>query len=127
MSDNNHEGSGLGTLASRLGRTALGALENRGELFAIELQEEKERLIQALVMAMGLVFLGLLGMLLLSATIIFIFPPEQRVYAAAGFTVLYLGGAGFAFFKLKSVMKHQPFAESLKQIRKDRTLLDVFE
>ena len=127
MSDNNHEGAGFGTLASRLGRTALGALENRGELLAIELQEEKERLIQTIIMAMGLLFLGLLGMLLLSATIIFIFPPEQRVYAAAGFTVLYLAGAVFTFFKLKSLMKHQPFAESLKQIRKDRTLFDVFE
>ena len=126
MSDNNEE-SGFGTLASRLGRTALGALENRGELLAVELQEEKARLIQALIVGMGLLFLGLLGMLLLSGTIIFMFAPENRVYVAAGFTVLYLAGAGFMFFKLKTLLKHQPFAESLKQIRKDRTLLDVFE
>jgi len=127
MSENNHETTGLGTLASRLGRTAMGVLENRGELFAVELQEEKTRMMQTLILAMGLLFLGLLGMLLLSATIIFLFPSEYRVFAAAGFTVLYLAGAVFAFLNLKSLLKQEPFAESLKQIRKDKTLLDVFE
>ena len=72
-------------------------------------------------------FLGLLGALLLTATIIFLFPQEFRVYVAAVFTILYLGGAGFAFFKLMALVKQEPFAESLKQLRKDRSLLDVFE
>jgi uncharacterized membrane protein YqjE len=127
MSDNNNEITGLGTLVNRLGRTALGALENRGELLAVEWQEEKGHLIELVVLAVALLFLGMLGMLALSATIIFLFPPEYRVYAAAGFTVLYLAGAVVVFFSMKSLLKHEPFSESLKQIRKDRTLLDVFE
>jgi len=127
MSDNNNETTGLGTLVNRLGRTALGALENRGELLAVEWQEEKSHLIQLVVLAVALLFLGMLGMLALSATIIFLFPPEYRVYAAAGFTVLYLAGGVAVFFGMKSLLKHEPFSESLKQIRKDRTLLDVFE
>jgi len=97
MSDNNNETTGLGTLINRLGRTAMGALENRGELLAIEWQEEKAHLIQLVVLAVSLLFLGMLGMLALSATIIFLFPPEYRIYAAAGFTVLYLAGAGLFF------------------------------
>jgi len=127
MSENNHEGAGLGTLVNRLGRTALGALENRGELLAIEWQEEKAHLIELVVLAVALLFLGMLGMLALSATIIFLFAPEYRIYAAAGFTLLYLAGAVAVFFSMKSLLKHEPFAESLKQIRKDKTLLDVFE
>jgi uncharacterized membrane protein YqjE len=126
MPDNN-ESTGLGTLVNRLGRTALGALENRGELLAVEWQEEKAHLIQLVVLAVALLFLAMLGMLALSATIIFLFPPEYRVYAAAGFTVLYLAAAVAVFFSMKSILKHEPFSESLKQIRKDRALLDVFE
>jgi len=127
MSENNHEGTGLGTLINRLGRTAIGALENRAELLTIEWQEEKAHLIRLVVLAVSLLFLGMLAMLALSATVIFLFPPEYRIYAAAGFTVLYLAGAVAVFFNMKSLLKHEPFAESLKQVRKDRTLLDVFE
>ena len=126
MSDNNHT-TGLGTLASKIGKTTLGALTNRGELLAVEWQQEKRRLTELLLLSVGMMFLGMMGALLLTATIIFLFPEESRIYVAAGFTILYLGGAGFAFFKLMALIKQEPFEESLKQLRKDRSLLDVFE
>jgi uncharacterized membrane protein YqjE len=126
MSENNHT-AGLGTLASRIGKTALGALTNRGELLAVEWQQEKGRLTALLLLAVGLMFLGMMGALLLTATIIFLFPEEYRIYVAAGFTILYLGGAGFALYKVLALVKLEPFAETLKQFRKDRSLLDVFE
>jgi len=126
MSENNHT-AGLGTLASRIGKTALGALTNRGELLAVEWQQEKGRLTALLLLAVGLMFLGMMGALLLTATIIFLFPEEYRIYVAAGFTILYLGGAGFALYKVLALVKQEPFAETLKQFRKDRSLLDVFE
>jgi uncharacterized membrane protein YqjE len=126
MSDNNHS-IGLGTIAGRIGKTALGALTNRGELLAVEWQEEKSRLTQLMVFAIGLMFLCMMAALLLTATIIFLFPEEYRVYVAAAFTILYLGCAGFVFFRLMTLVKQEPFAESLKQLRKDRGLLDVFE
>ena len=126
MSDNNHT-AGLGTLASRIGKTTLGALTNRGELLAVEWQQEKARLTELLILAIGLMFLGMLGALLLTATIIYLFHEEYRLYVAAGFTILYLGGAGFVFFKLRALVSEEPFSETLKQLRKDRSLLDVFE
>ena len=126
MSDNNHT-TGLGTLASKIGKTTLGALTNRGELLAVEWQQERARLTQLLILAVGLMFLGTMGALLLTATIIYLFHEEYRLYVAAGFTILYLGGAGFVFFKLRALVNEEPFAETLKQLRKDRSLLDVFE
>jgi len=126
MSDNNHT-TGLGTLASRIGRTTLGALTNRGELLAVEWQQEKARLTQLLILSVGLMFLGMMGALLLTATIIYLFHEEYRLYVAAGFTILYLGSAGFVFFKLRALVSEEPFSESLKQLRKDRSLLVVFE
>ena len=127
MAENDSDRPGLGTLGRRLGRTALGALENRGELLMVEWQQEKERLLQLIICAFGLMFLGMMGLLLLSATIIFLFREEYRLFVAAGFTVLYLGGAAFLFFSLKSLLKQEPIEETLTQFKKDRALLDVFE
>ena len=126
MSDTNHT-TGLGTLASRIGKTTLGALTNRGELLAVEWQQEKARLTQLLILSVGLMFLGMMRALLHTATIIYLFHEEYRLYVTAAFTILYLGGAGFVFFKLNTLVKEEPFAETLKQLRKDRSLLDVFE
>src|SRR5882672_11211376 len=127
MAENNSDGPKLGTLARRVGRTFLGALENRGELLAVEWQQEKERLLQLIVCAAGLIFFGIMGMMLLTATIIFWFHEEYRLFVAGGFTLLYLGGAVFLFFTLKSMLKREPFEETLTQFKKDRALFDTFE
>jgi uncharacterized membrane protein YqjE len=126
MAEENHS-PGLGVLGRRLGKTALGALENRGELLAVEWQQEKERLTELLLLSMGVVFLGIMAALLLTATIIFLFPEDVRLYVAAGFTVLYLAGCGLAFFALKALLKREPFSETLNQLKKDRALLDSFQ
>jgi len=123
----NEQTTGLGTLGRRIGKTALGALENRGELLAVEWQQEKARLTQLLFLCVGLIFLAILGVLLLTATIIFLFPQEFWKYAAAGFAVLYLGGAGVLLYNVLALIKKEPFSESLRQLRKDRDLLDVCE
>ena len=127
MSDNNNDRPGLATLAQRLGKTALGALGNRGELFAVEWQQEKERLLELILCAVGLLFVGMMGVLLLTATIIFLFPEQYRLFVAAGFTVLYLGGAVFLFISLKSMLKREPFEETIGQFKKDRALFDAFQ
>jgi len=126
MVENNHR-TGLGTLGRRLGKTALGVLENRGELLSVEWQQEKARLTQLLLLSIGLMFGAILGTILLTATVIFLFPQGAWVFVAAGFTLLYLGGAGFALFTLRSLLKKEPFSETLRQLKKDRELLDAFE
>src|SRR5437588_6298050 len=108
MAENNHEPPGIPGLLRKVGLTALGALENRGELLALELQEEKARLLELLVWALGLLFLAIMATLALTATIIFLFPLEAWRYVAAGFTVLYLAAAGFAFFTVRKLLKRPP-------------------
>lgn len=126
MTETNHQ-PGLGTLAQRLGKTALGALENRGELLAVEWQQERARLTGLLLLTVALLFVGIMAMLLLTATIIFLFPEDLRLYVAAAFTVLYLAGTGVLVFSLLSLLKREPFEETLRQLRKDRELLDSFK
>src|SRR5437660_10957375 len=124
MAENNHEPPGFSGLLNKVGRTVLGALQNRGELLALELQEEKARLLELFVWALGLLFLAIMATLALTATIIFLFPMEYWRYVAAGFTVLYLVAAGFAFFTIRNLLKRPPLPETLAQVSKDRIWLE---
>src|SRR5204862_889191 len=89
---------GVVPLLRKIARTGLGALQNRGELLLLELEEEKQRLIATAVWTGALLFLVFMGVMLLTATVIFLFPENLRLWAAAGFAVLYLGGAAASFF-----------------------------
>jgi len=120
MSGNNHEPPGFATLTNKIVQTGLGALKNRGELLAVEWQEERARLVRLLVWGLGFLLLGILALVTLTGTIIFLFPPDERIYVAAGFAVLYLLGAVAALLVIKSLLKHEPFAESIEQVKKDR-------
>lgn len=127
MAENNHEPPGLSGLLRKIGRTAFGALHNRGELLALELQEEKVRLIELFAWALGLLFLAIMTALSLTATIIFLFPPEDWRYVAAGFTVLYLIGAAIVFFVVRNLLKRPALPETMAQVRKDRVWLESLD
>jgi uncharacterized membrane protein YqjE len=117
----------LGRLARRTVSTLVGALQNRAELFAVEFEEENDRVLKMVICGVGALFFLGLAVLLLTATVIFLFPESCRVYAAAGFFVLYAGGGVTAAFTVKKLVKKAPFAESLNQLKKDAEILDAFK
>jgi uncharacterized membrane protein YqjE len=121
---NNHSSTGLAKLLGRMGGLALKTLQNRAELAAVELQEERLQLARLLMQAVGLVFLGTLGALLLSAVVIFLFPENLRIYVAAALGLLYLVGAVVAWSGLRSDLDRVPFNESIEQVKKDRVWLE---
>ena len=127
MEEDNKQPPGIATLVGKLMRTAVGAFQNRFELLTLEWQEERARLAELLLWLVGVLFLGMMAALLLTATIIFLFPEEQRVYVAAGFTVLYTAGAVGAWFGVRSMLKREPFSESVEQTKRDRTWLKSFD
>lgn len=120
----NHKPAGLTTLVGRVAHVALKGLETRLELLAVEWQQERLRLIDLLVRSLALLLLSTLGALLLTITIIFLFPATARIYVTAGFAVLYLLAAAGVWLALKAVLKRQPFAESIEQVKKDRLWLE---
>jgi uncharacterized membrane protein YqjE len=124
MTGNNHEPPGFADLVSRIGRTGLGALHNRGELFAVEWQEEKARLTELMIWCFAVLFFGTMALILLTGVIIFLLPEEYRVFAAAGFTLCYLIGAVVAVVTVRGLLKHEPFAESIEQVKKDSLCLE---
>jgi len=117
----------LGRLARRTVGTLVGALQNRAELFAVEFEEENDRLLKMVIFGVSALFLLGMAVLLLTGTIIFLVPEQYRVYAAAGFTLLYFGAGAGAVFTVKNLLKKTPFAESLKQLKKDAEVLDTFK
>ena len=127
MVGDNHNSSGFGGVLGRIGRTALQGLNTRVELLALEWQEERLRLRGLLLWSVALLFLVLMGGLLVTAAIIFMFPEDLRVYITAAFGLLYLCGAVAAWFGLKSGLKKEAFAESIDQVKKDQVWLETLE
>ncbi len=126
MPENDHQAPGLLALARKLAATGLGALRSRGELLAVEWQIERARLAQALVMAVICVVLSLMALGVVTAIVILLCPEGARLYVAGAFAVLYLAGAVAACLRLTKLLKEQPLAESLNQLKKDRECLTSF-
>ena len=124
MEEGNPHPPGPLTLIRQVAATVLGVLQNRGELLSVEWQEERARMLDLLVRTLGFVFLGMMGLVLLTGTIILLLPQDWRVYAAAGFTLLYLLGALAAWLGIRSLLRREPFAETIEQVKKDREWLE---
>jgi len=127
MVRHNHNSSGVTSLIGRFGRTALRGINMRMQLLGVEWQEERLRLRDMLLWSVALLFLFLMGALLITAAIIFVFPQDLRVYITAAFGLLYLCGALGAWFRVKSGLKKEPFAESIDQVKKDQVWLESLE
>ena len=117
---------GMMALFRKIALTGLGALHNRGELFLVELQEEKNRVIELVIWAGAVLFLAMMFVVVLTATVILIFPDDQRIYAAGGFALLYLIGALLCFLNLKALIRRValPFTETIAEVKKDREWLE---
>ena len=126
MAANNSHAPGLPALLGKLGRTGVGALLNRGELLAVEWQEERQRLVELMAWTIGWVFFAVMSAVMLTATIVLLAPQDKRVYVTAGFALLYIAAAIWVWSVLKKLVQKEAFTESLAQIRKDAECLDSF-
>jgi uncharacterized membrane protein YqjE len=127
MTDTDHQLPTLGRLARRTFSTCIGAVENRAELFALEFEEENDRLMKMVTFGVIGLFLTMMAVMLVTALVIFLVPQDYRALAVLGFAVLYLAGAAAAGLTVKGLLKQSPFSESLNQIKKDAELLDAFK
>jgi uncharacterized membrane protein YqjE len=110
---------GLFKSLRRLATTLVAVFQNRVELFAVEMHEERHRLVEVLVLAGGALVLATLAVLVFSAVLICLFAEPYRIYAALGVGVLYVLGAVGLAVRLKERLRTEPFTETLNQIKKD--------
>ena len=99
--------------------------ENRLELLAVEVQEERERLLHAFLLALAVAAFGLLAGLALTAAIVVGLWAWSPVVVLLILTGLY-GAVGICLYRrLTGLMRDwQTLSASLDQLRKDRVCLE---
>ena len=114
----------IGTSAKRIAQRLLTIGENRLELLTVEVQEERERLLHAVLLALGVAAFGLLASLTLTATIVVLFWAWSPVAVLLTLTGLY-GAAGVYLYRRLTGLLHdwQTLSGTLDQLRRDRACL----
>ena len=99
--------------------------ENRLELLTVEVQEERERLLHAFLLALGVAAFGLLAGLALTAAIVVWLWAWSPVAVLLVLTCLY-GAAGIYLYRqLTGLLRDwQTLSATLDQLRKDRACLE---
>ena len=117
--------SQLSDSSKRVGSRLLAIAENRLELLTVEVQQERDRLIHALLLALGLATLGLLAGIALSALVVVYFWADSPVLALIVLVALYAGGA-LALYARLARLRHEweTLPETLGQLRKDRKCVE---
>ena len=114
----------LGSLRSLLD-SVLGAAQGRLELLALELHEEKFRIIQIFIWISAAVFSGMLAITFASVTVVYLFWDTARLAVLGGFTVFY-GGAFLIIvrcFHRYLARQPKPFEATLAELQNDRTCI----
>lgn len=116
---------GLFASLRRLLDSALALVQNRFEVFSVELQEEKIRLVDLLLRAVVVVVLGFMTLIAATALIVVWLWDSSPVAVLAIVTLLYgLTAAGMGYsLKQRLQRSPRPFAGTLAEFKKDRECL----
>jgi uncharacterized membrane protein YqjE len=108
-----------------LARRLLTIGENRLELLTVEVQEERERLLHALLLALGVAAFGLLAGMTLTAAIVLLLWTYSHAAVLLALTVLY-GAAGVCLCRQLSRLLRdwETLSDTLDQLQKDRACLE---
>lgn len=113
---------GLVDTVRRLAAGVVKAAEDRVELFALELHEEKWRLVQTMVLVSAGVVAGTLALVFASLTVVCLFWASARLAVLTAFAGLY--GAAFAAIVLAcrrfTTRQATPLAALRQELARDR-------
>jgi len=115
----------LSATSKRFARRLLTIGENRLELLTVEVQEERERLLHALLLALGVAAFGLMAGLTLTAAIVVLFWDYSHLATLLILTGLYGAAGVYLCRRLTGLLRDwQTLSASLDQLRKDRACLE---
>jgi len=115
----------LGAAARRFAQRLATVGENRVELLSVEIQEERERLPHAFLVALGVAVFGLLAGLTFTAAIVVLLWVWSPVAVLLTLTVVYGAAGAWLCRRLTALMQNwETLPDSLDQIRKDRAFLE---
>src|ERR1039458_4918116 len=115
----------LGATSKTFARRLLTIGENRLELLTVEVQEERERLLHAFLLALGVAAFGLLAGLTLTAAIVVLLGQYSPLAVLLTLTGLYGVAAVCLYRRLPLLLRDwQTLSATLDQLRKDRACLE---
>jgi uncharacterized membrane protein YqjE len=115
----------LAEASKRLAQRTLDICENRIELLMVEVQEERERILRAMWLALGAAIFGLLAGVGITAIIAVAFSQQSLIAAFLILTVLYAAAAALLCARLARLQRDwQTLPATLEQLRKDRECLE---
>jgi uncharacterized membrane protein YqjE len=105
----------------------LGSAHDRLELLAVELHEEKFRLIQIFIWISAIIFLGILALVFLSLAIVILLWDTARVAAICSLAAAYSVGLVATVIGFRRYLQRQPkpFAGTLGELKQDRECIRV--
>jgi len=126
MAPDNATVGDLAETSKRFARRLLAIGENRFELFMVELREERDGLLRAILLALGVAAFGLLAGVAVSGAIVVWFWEASRMTALLVLTILYGATAAFLYRRLTILLRDwQNLSSTLDQLRKDRACLET--
>lgn len=125
MENPSENGLQLAGASKRLAQRMFVILENRFQLLMVEAQEERERILLAIWLALGAAVFGLLAGISLTAVIAVALWKHSPVVVILAFAALYATAAVFLCAKLNRLQRDwQTFSGTLEQLKKDRECLE---
>jgi uncharacterized membrane protein YqjE len=120
MDESEHSPGVLAALR-RMAETMLRTVQNRVELFAADLQEEKSWLIATLLWAAAAVFFCGLAIIFVVGTVVYLAPETARPWILGGFSVLFVYLAFNAVAGLRRSMRDKPppMGDTIGELKKD--------
>ena len=108
-----------------LGDGLLASVQDRLELFTVELQEEKFRLIQTFIWISAAFFTGMMAITFASLTLVYLFWETARLAVLGGLAVTYTGALVAIIIAFRRYLARQPnpFAATLQEIGEDRACI----
>lgn len=108
-----------------LGDDVLGGVQERLELFTVELQEEKFRLIQTFVRISAAVFAAMLAITFASLALVYLCWETARFTVLVGLAVFYTSALVVILVTLRRYLDRQPkpFAATLHELNEDRACI----
>jgi uncharacterized membrane protein YqjE len=117
--------SQLATTSKQFVRRLATIGENRLELLAVEVQEERERILHAFLLALGVAAFGLLAGVTLTAAIVVLLWAWSHMTVLLILTGIYAAAGFFLYRRLTGLLRDwQTLSATLDQLRKDRECLE---
>ena len=125
MNETDSESPGLLDSLRMLGDSLLATVHDRIELFSLEIEEERSRLILTIIWISLALFAGVMTALLASITLVFLFWETARLAVLLTLTVVYGSALAYTIVTVRRHLARQPrpFAASLAELEEDQACI----